>query len=287
MTALQRCNVSLAIFAVLKVMVLANQEVRYVPMPRRTIPGYFVIESIKGSLPGATGEGLLARIETAIKLNADDRPYAVANEYIAARLAYAAGLPVPPGEIVRLADGRIGYVCLMFKPDGVSLPPVIPSELVQQDPNFCMGVILFDMWIRNGIDRHDENLAYMSGVGGSIFDHDTALLGYNRGKAVEELRNAKAQSCVDGHCLIRDIHTLEHAHEWAARMAAVPQSLIRESAAKVFGFGLINAAERDEVISFLAFRKDRLLEYLGSSRALFRNVSMWPLIDGESEAGER
>ncbi|MFI6513594.1 hypothetical protein ACIBCT_38825 [Streptosporangium sp. NPDC050855] len=259
---------------------------RDLPRPKRMSPGYFVIESIRGPLPDATGDALLARIETAVKLNNDDRPYAVANEYVTARLAYAIGLPVPPGELVELADGRIGYVCMMFKPEGVSLPPVIASQLVEQDPKFCMGVIMFDMWVRNGIDRHEGNLVYRPEEGGAVFDHDTALLGCTPGRAVQELGNARNQPCLDGHCLVRDISTVEHASDWAARVAAVPTSLISDAAAKVFRFGLITAPERDAMVSFLAFRKSRLLEYLGSSQALFKSVRAWPMIDGANEAGE-
>lgn len=254
--------------------------------PPRTPPGYFIIESIQGPLPDATGDGLLARIETACKVNCDQRPYAVANEYIAARLGFAAGLPVPPGEIVSLGDGRVGYVCLMFKPEGKGLPPVIPPQLVQQDAHLCTGIILFDLWIRNGVDRHEGNIRYHPEFGGAIFDHDLALLGDRWLKAAEDLTNACAQPSLDGHCLIREIGTVQHAHEWATRLAAVPQALIRESVYKVYRMNLINATERDTLIRFLVFRQSRLLTYLDKSRSLFKNVDQWLLVDGANEAGE-
>ncbi|WP_204019130.1 HipA domain-containing protein [Sphaerimonospora thailandensis] len=251
------------------------------------LPGYFVLETLGAPLDGATGDVRHVRLQAACRLNTPDRPYAVANEYIAARVAAAVGLPVPPGQIVRLSTRELGYVCLLFGPEGSTLPPVIPAELAEQDPQLCMGIVMFDCWIRNGIDRHDGNLGYLPESGGVIFDHDLALLGSRWGKAADDLRTAADQPCLDGHCLVSELSSLEHAHEWAARMAAVPKGLIRDVARTAFRLKLINATERDEVIRFLEFRQGRLLAYLEKSRKLFEKVQVWPLLDGgKREAGD-
>lgn len=241
-----------------------SKEVWELPRPPKLQPGYFTIDTV-GPLPDSTGDGLLARIEVAIKVNSDHRPYAVANEYVTARLAYAIGLSVPPGELVQLRDGRPGFVCLMFTSGGSTLPPVIPAELVEHDPSFSTGVILFDMWVRNSIDRHDGNLAYDPASGGVIFDHDIALLGDRPGKAVQELANAIDQPCADGHCLIPEITTADHFATWADRIRVLPQGLIHETVAKVYRVGLIKATERDELVRFLVFRQGRLLTYVGET----------------------
>jgi hypothetical protein len=261
-----------------------GEEVYKLPRPPKMQPGYFIIESV-GPLPGSTNGGMLARIEAAIKVNSPERPYAVANEYIAARLAYATGLPVPPGELVKLPNGKPGFICLMFKPEGSSLAPVIPAQLVEQDPKFCTGVILFDMWVRNSIDRHEENLGYDEVAGGVIYDHDLALLGSRPGKATAELINAKDQPCLDGHCLVPELRTMAYLHEWADRIKAVPLPVLEDTAQKVFRLGLINASERDEVVQFLVFRQRRLLAYVGQCRNMFDSVADWPLLDAY-EAGE-
>lgn len=255
---------------------LESEEVWKLPRPPKLQPGYFTIDSV-GPLPGATGDGLLARIEAAVKVDSADRPYTVANEYVAARLAYAIGLPVPPGELVKLRDGRPGFICLMFKPEGASLPPVIPTELVEHDPSFSTGVILFDMWVRNSIDRHDGNLAYDPAAGGVLFDHDIALLGDRHGKAVEELENAINQPCIDGHCLVSEIKTAAHFGLWADRIRLLPTSLIAETVTRVYRLGLVKAAERDALIRFLVFRQGRLLTYVEQCRDMFECVDEWPL----------
>lgn len=256
------------------------------PRPSKTYSGYFVIESVAGALAGATGNGQLVRIQAACKQDSADRPYTVANEYIAARIGFAAGLPVPPGQLVRLSDGKIGYICLMFGPEGVSLPPVLPEEFVKDDPHLAIGIVMFDMWIRNGIDRHEENLAHLPDVGGVIFDHDTALFGTRYQKGAEDLRNAINQPCLDGHCLPEALTTLEHAHEWSARFKAIPIALIREAAQTVFRLGLIKAAERDVVVEFLQFRRTRLLTYLEECRDMFGQVTKWPILSESTQAGD-
>ncbi|WP_194244089.1 hypothetical protein [Nonomuraea phyllanthi] len=258
---------------------IESEEVWELPRPPKLHPGYFTIDLV-GPLDGSTGDGQLARIEAAVKVNSADRPYAVANEYVAARLAYAIGLPVPPGELVQMRDGKPGFLCLMFKPEGKSLPPVIPSELVEQDPSFCSGVILFDMWVRNSIDRHEGNLAYDPAVGGVIFDHDLALLGERYGRAVQDLENAIDQPCADGHCLVPEIKTADHFPMWAERIRLLPADLIRETVTKVYRLGLIKAPERDQLDRFLVFRQGRLLTYLEHCRDLFEHVNDWPLTFG-------
>ena len=268
---------------------VAYEEVRGLPQPKRMLPGYVALESVGSLLPGATSDIREARLRSGLKVNTPGKPYAVANEYIAARIGSATGLPIPPGGIVQVqrhpsSNGpKIGYVCLLFQPEGDSLPPIIPSRLVAADPHLCMGAILFDMWIRNGIDRHEENLGWLEGFGGVLFDHDAALLGFRKGEAVAELANAKDQPSLDGHCLAGELRTLEDAYEWAGRFEAVPNALIRESAETVFRLGLITAPERDAVVEFLVFRQRRLLAYLERSERLFGKVQAWPLID---EAGD-
>lgn len=247
--------------------------------PPNMHPGYFVIDTVR-PLDGSTGGALLSRIEAVIKVNSPQRPYTVANEYVAARLAYAIGLPVPPGELVKLRDGKPGFICLMFRPNGSTLPPVIPDELAEHDPNFCTGVILFDMWVRNSIDRHDANLGYDDLAGGVIFDHDIALLGDRWKRATGELTNAIDQPCLDGHCLVAELTTADYFGTWAERIRLVPHDLIEDTVQKVFRLGLIDATERKELVRFLAFRRGKLLTYVEQSRDSFERISKWPLILG-------
>ncbi|GGK54861.1 hypothetical protein [Nocardia camponoti] len=112
-----------------------------------------------------------------VKAQDGDCPLLLANELICCRLAAALGLPVLPGEIANLGDGRKGWATPQIRANGVSAPP--PSDvnaILDKYDHIAAGALVFDTWIQND-DRHLENFLFHPNLGIWLIDHEESLLG--------------------------------------------------------------------------------------------------------------
>jgi hypothetical protein len=159
----------------------------------RTRPNIYYAAAFKAPVGEGVSDTWEVDLKGYAKLNSDESPYCVANEYVAARLGQMVGLPVPPGGVIqgRTPSGGPAWVSLNFSPKGDRLPPIDPPTVYEALPELCAGVVVFDVLIANG-DRHRKNLAFLpSKKRLEVFDHSHALLGIDKGAAIEHLSNVK------------------------------------------------------------------------------------------------
>lgn len=149
------------------------------------------ITQLEGSTRGGINNAVDALIRGVAKTNSESR-FTIANEVIAARIGQTMGLPVPSGVIARDAEKRLYYLSLDMSSEGKQLPPIRPSQFVEEDPRIAAGVAVFDVLIANG-DRHRGNLSRDPAFvppRTSVFDHGHALLGTDPPDGLERLRLA-------------------------------------------------------------------------------------------------
>jgi len=239
--------------------------------------GFYEIDAWGEQLTGACAPQRCA-LSGVAKRNSPDAPYAVANEFVCARLGLLIGLPVPPGAVVSTDDGKLGYVSLRFGPKGEPPPPLNPQEFVEDNPSTTAGVIAFDCWIGNP-DRHEHNLAYVRGepkIPVTVFDHSHALLGVQAGAAVQRLRNMVDNPLVSG-ILRQHITSSREFRDWSNRINAVSSELIRDICRTVIHVDGITADECIAIAEFLIHRKDRVLEMIRASKGRMPAVQQWEL----------
>jgi hypothetical protein len=184
--------------------------------------------------------------------------YCVANEYICARLAYVAGLPVPPHAVVRNDEGELCFVSLRVGPGGESPPPVIVAHLIADHPRLVAEIVAFDVLISNP-DRHAANLAYsrVGTISPAIFDHDQSLFGVFAGRGAIHLRQRKDQTLAH-HVLADGVCDEAYARAACQRFQAIPHAAIEGICQEVQGLGLISPEEVQAVTEFLVDRIDNL-----------------------------
>ncbi len=246
--------------------------------------GFYVVDTWGDKLGGGTAaDPQYCTLEGIAKLNStadagDQAPYAVTNEFICGRLALIIGLPVPPGVIVTADDDKLAYVSLRFGPKGELPPPANIPHLVEDHPSIAAGVVAFDCWIGNQ-DRHDRNIAYQRGSAEhsvTVFDHSHALLGHQRGKAAELLRQQIGSPLIAGS-VAPAITSSAGFVDWANRINTVSDGLIRELCRAVVHPDGIAPEERDAAEEFLIQRKGRILEMIQASKGVMSNVQQWEL----------
>ncbi|HUP82152.1 MAG TPA: hypothetical protein VM260_26605, partial [Pirellula sp.] len=97
----------------------------------------------------------LVNVEFIGKSSNDESPYLLANEYIAARIGYFLGLPIPPFSIVqsRKQDRMfVSHRFLRVKAGGIN-----PREFVERHPELSASIVVFDVFVANA-DRHSGNI---------------------------------------------------------------------------------------------------------------------------------
>lgn len=218
-------------------------------------PGFYGI-TIRGPIGNGVTGALQASIIGAVKVNGPLAEFNVANEFIAARLALAVGLPCPPGSMVRTSSGEVVYAMMRFGLAGEMLPPVDPGALCADHHFIAAGIVMFDEWILNG-DRHTSNIAYESSAGVGIFDHGHALFGVTRSDVLKRLTAWQGQPTFGG-CL-RDelVHSLDLT-AWANRIAQIPHYLIDQTCDSVKSMALITRDERDAMVGLLKYRQSTI-----------------------------
>jgi hypothetical protein len=247
--------------------------------------GYFDVALHGARIEDSSGGVSHLRLNAFARKNTPDRPYAVANDFIASTLGMAAGLPVPPGTLIGVYGGGYNYACLAFGDRGDRPPPIIPPKFCQERPWEACGIIAFDQWIHN-TDRHDSNIGYLPDFAVGVFDHDLALL--NESKSDEEAHSLLAESQdtpVKDHCLPPHLKDVSHFGEWCDRINSVTRREIRRAVATSHSADLINAELRDAIIAFLEHRQTRISSFIASTQDQYRSVESWTLDLKEVDSG--
>jgi hypothetical protein len=229
----------------------------------------YAIDAIGGNLDGTAG-AKLCKIHGVVKMNSNDSPYRVANEFIAGRLAMMLGLPVPPGAIVRVDDETLAYVSLKFGPMGELPPPAFAEEFARDEPALATKIVMFDCWIANP-DRHSANLCYAKNqIDPMIFDHEQALLGSSGWRRLDRLENLKDRPILNG-CLAPLIISQEYFSDFASRIRFLcrgqdgPMRAVCQEARSV---GAILKNEEESLVEVLEYRSSKLIEMLRALPAL-------------------
>lgn len=222
---------------------------------------------------GASG-ARYCTMEGVAKLNTSTAPYTVANEFICGRLALLVGLPTPPGVITRTDEDEVAFVALRFGDKGELPPPVIPAEVVHDNPLAAAGIVVFDCWVLNG-DRHEGNLAYEQGsLPLLMFDHSHALFGPKEG--VPRLEQYAGKPLVAG-CLHTELEKGAELDDWCERIAAIDNRVIRDLMEQMADVSAISNDEATKGCKFLIDRKDNLRDLIRTDVSKFPNIRQWGL----------
>ncbi|MFI8301931.1 hypothetical protein ACIF80_00510 [Streptomyces sp. NPDC085927] len=239
--------------------------------------GYFDVAFHGAAIEESSGGVHHVRLNAFARQNTAERPYAVVNDYIASKLGAAAGVPVPPGNLLGLHGGGYGYVAMAFGERGDTAPPVIPPTFCVERPWEACGIIAFDQWVAN-TDRHNRNLAYVADVGVAAFDHDLALINHYHPSA--DAKAALAGSLdleCKGHCLPPHVVDMSHFPEWFERIASVTRREIMQIVDTCHSARLVDASLRDALIDFIEHRQTRIRSYVDRTYAEYAKVKNWTL----------
>lgn len=236
--------------------------------------GFYGVKTLGGYIGDGVSQAHEADLRGVVKTD-EIVPYTVANEYVAASIAFAAGLPVPPSTIATLDDGRRAFLMMRFGLKGEKPPPADLSALVNDRPETAAGIVVFDSLIMNQ-DRHKKNLAYVPGGGVSMFDHGHALLGPIKDQGVHRLDSDRDNALWGGELVpqIKDPNTLRG---WAKRLAKVPPELIRDKCETVREQGAASPEEAAMLEEVLVHRQGLLLDFVEAHDGNFASVLDWSL----------
>ncbi len=216
----------------------------------RRAPGLQVTRQYNASPGGSTGawigEGLVY-----LKGNEPHHPYKLANEYIAGRLAAALGIPCPPGDIVELYDGKLGYGSLGVLNHGQTVAPPDIYEVGRKNPNFAAGVLVFDEWIINP-DRNDENVIWWPGRKPYIIDHEKALFG-TTGNIPSKI--ALRDKFVTGGHPFRSIVSRPNIVQWCLEVERLSSAAVRSAIEQARSWQLITETQSNDLMATLFLRK--------------------------------
>lgn len=126
-----------------------------------------------GGVTGAVGVTLGGVLK-----EAPTRKHVVAAEYICGRLALAAGLPVPVGDLIsiRSVEGAWTKAYLMLQMSSEAPPPVRGAKFVEAVPDVAARVVAFDALVLNG-DRHQKSISLPGDGGVMVYDFSEAFFG--------------------------------------------------------------------------------------------------------------
>jgi hypothetical protein len=237
-------------------------------------PGFYEIHALGAAdLGGVTG-ARPCQLNGIVKTDvAGTGEYTVANEFIAGRLASMLGLPCPPGSVVKMNDGQLGYAMMRFGRSGEKLPPVNPADVVAAEPVVAAGITMFDNLIMN-TDRHNGNLAYQVDVGVGIYDHSHALLGTARGTGKAHVEGIGTSPVFSG-CLLPHLTDSTALERWADRIGNMSEYAIDQVCSTARKLTLITREEATAVRDVLTARKGAARLQLSQARASFPGIGDW------------
>ncbi|GHE54735.1 hypothetical protein GCM10014715_04730 [Streptomyces spiralis] len=247
--------------------------------------GYFDVDLWGARIDDSSGGVSHLRLNAYARKNTPERPFAVANDYIASSLGIATGLPVPPGTLVGVYGGGYNYASLAFGDRGDRPPPIILPKFCEERPWEACGIIAFDQWIHN-TDRHDGNIGYLPDFAVAVFDHDLSLLNESRDStAALALLGQSQDTPVKYHCLPTHLKDVSHFSEWFERIASVTRREIRRAVATTHSAELLTADLRDALIAFLEHRQTRIGSFIERTRDQYQKVDSWTLDIKEVDSG--
>jgi hypothetical protein len=235
--------------------------------------GFYELATIDGLAPseGATTGARYGRMGVVVKTNAV-RVYTVANEFIAAQLALAVGLPAPPGTIVKTPDGELAYAGFRFGGTDETFGLADVEALAAAAPMVAAGIAVFDCWINNN-DRTAENLAFVTPANVAIFDHDDSVFGPSTRVGLHYAHRINKGVWNKSPCqYLRDS---DHLEAWVERIQHVDDALISHVAEAAAAARVCTAAEAAAVTLMLQARKRRLHWWLHASRHEFPLIEEW------------
>jgi hypothetical protein len=214
---------------------------------------------------GVTGAFYVGIAGVAKKATAAE-PYIVANEVFCNALARSMLLPCPPGSTLDKA-GEPHFFSLDFNLAGHALPPASGAAIVTAFPRLAWGIILFDTLVMNA-DRHGRNIAHDTATQRvQIFDHSHAFV-RPQGDVSATLAANDGKLCIGGHCLAKEINTLDGFDLWVERIKLIPDYFIDDLVDACATVGLPDA-KRKECADFMKKRRSSLENILGANMSSF------------------
>lgn len=265
-----------------------DQQLRLLnPDPYRS-PGYLTIDDDYGAIGQGASQAHYVRAENGHEyiIKGPDlspyHPYVAANEFIAASLATALGLPLLDFRIVSMS-GRLYFASSWMQKD--TFCPFATADLFQQCRNKdrVYDMILFDAWICN-TDRHHQNLIIRRVKSRQdiedryllvLNDHshclvlpgqtpsflptlvDSSLRNYMRSE-LDFIR----QAIIDPVLVANSLGMIESLLE------EIIVNIVRELPDE----WLINGSDREDFLRFLLDRRSKLREVLDRDKSLFPNL---------------
>jgi hypothetical protein len=195
-------------------------------------------------------------------------------EWVASNLAWALGLPVPPGGLADV-DGQLGYVMLQFGAGGIS-PPVDCGDFMARHPKVASGAIVFDLWIANS-DRTEFNLAEDGRQRRPVlFDHEKAFGGGYTDRLSSLIARVGDLNVHEVHDC--DLNSTAHRSDllapWVDRIDRLDHEAIRRPCTDLTNIGYWSAADGGTVADFLIERRNHLWKLLKDTCS---GVGAWPL----------
>jgi hypothetical protein len=223
------------------------------------------------------------------KSPSDVSPYLIANEWIAANIAWFLRLPIPPFSLLRKKT-RATTMFASYSFEGDSKPKNCnPAEVFKAYPKICAGVVVFDILVGN-FDRHYRNIKVdrpLSPRWMRIIDHERCLFHVYPKEGIRRLRDIEGRlGITDGshsgnewHCLIQHLESVEDIKDWVFRASQIPDWFIEAICWDVWKIS-INKKEYETVIAFLKRRRDKLGELILDHKTRFDSIPFanWPLI---------
>lgn len=193
-----------------------------------------------------------------VKVHNEAKPYMLANELIAARLAAALGLPVLPGEVARDFNGKDCWVTPRVSESGnVSPPPATEAQITAEFPNVVAGMLAFDSWIHN-VDRTADNVMFDPRLGIWLIDHENSLAepdgrAFNSAKAADAARmplswHGFSSTPIDSDAL----------HFWRSRIEILSRHVIERPLEEASQRGLLTKQQTTWILSYLLERRSQL-----------------------------
>lgn len=197
-------------------------------------------------------------------------PYTVANEMLCCQLAHSLLLPCPPGALVEY-NGEQYFFSLNFNLAGMALPPALPADVINHDPELAWRIILFDILVMNG-DRHRQNIAFdRTSSSVQIFDHGHAFVG-PAGDVQARLIAQEGKPEIPNHCLAAEIDNIFGFAEACAKVKSLPNFLLEGVAETACSLGVPGSSLAD-CKRVLIRRRDTLDNLVRSNAANFPNLA--------------
>jgi len=213
------------------------------------------------------------------KRNTRYHPYLIANEWIAAEIAWFLRLPVAPHSLMQKKDSRTRmFVGLNFEADTVPTD-ADPAILWEVHPWLCSGIIVFDVLVANP-DRHTGNIkvdrqAKPRRV--DIFDHEQSLLSFMRSRGARRLSSFWDEFGAENHCLVDVADSAKDFGHWVDRVREIPRWFINDVCKEVRGVG-VSKRDCERVRAFVEHRSECLEAIIMKHQGMFRNVRNWGVL---------